>query len=280
MGKRTILKILMGTHLSSNCSWSVSSNVCLSVPFFSTQCWFSSNRHGASSWTTRFSPRTKILKMTDLLERAMVVTVTIDFIFDVARTCAMVNNYFFPSCNFLGLSARDFSNYLEVCPASVLSVCLVVRPSFSRPCSCVLKPVSSTHRVLGDRFFDGGDLHDLTALACVLFSPIPVFSVDPAAVKEDGSVVTWGKIDPAAVKEDGSVVTWKTNDHEVSDGFSLSSNSSWSVSRNACLSLACRCPFSQRCVGFQATGMALLPGHPDSHREQRSWKWQTFTNAR
>ena len=153
-------------------------------PFSSTQCcFFSGNRHGASSWTTRFSPRTKILKMTDLLERAMFVTITIGSIFNMARTYAKVNNNYFPSYNFLGLSARGLSNYM-VCPAHVLSGCLVVQHSFSRPCSCVPWQVSCTHSLIGDRFFVGGDHHVLTALVCVLLSsPVPMILVDPAAVK-------------------------------------------------------------------------------------------------
>ena len=36
----SIQKILMGSHLSSNCPWSVSRNVCLSVPLSSTQFGF------------------------------------------------------------------------------------------------------------------------------------------------------------------------------------------------------------------------------------------------
>ena len=168
--KRTILKILMGSRLCSWSAWSVFRNVCLSVPFFPTQCGFSGNRHGASSWTTRFSPRTKILKMTDFLKREMVATLTIDFIFNMARTYAKVNSSYFPSCVFLGLSARGFFSYLEVCPAHV---CLVVwLCDLSRSCPPFLhQPLEAlvfsgwffcTHRMLGDRFCYR---RDFTALA-------------------------------------------------------------------------------------------------------------------
>ena len=166
---------------------------------------------------------------------------------------------FFLSCNFLGLLTRDFSNYLEVCLARVLSGCLVVRPSFSRPCSCVLWPVFCTSRFLGDRCLVGGDHLDLTALACVLLSsPIPVFSVDPAAIKEDGSVVTWGRSwssrgtlwSKSLWWVYGSVVTWG-NDWPWSFWWVLlSSNSSRSVSCNVFLFVVClSAPFSLRWVG-------------------------------
>ena len=59
--------------------------------------------------------------MTDFPERAVVVTANFGSFFAMALTYAMVNFVLFPSCNFLGLSTRDFSNYLEVCPARVLS---------------------------------------------------------------------------------------------------------------------------------------------------------------
>ena len=73
--KRAIMKFLMGSLLSSNSSWWVSRDACfVGALFFSTQCGFSGNRRGASSWTTRPSPRTKTLKMQDFLKRAMFAT--------------------------------------------------------------------------------------------------------------------------------------------------------------------------------------------------------------
>ena len=169
----------------------------------------------------------------------------------------------------------------EVCPAHVVSGCLVVRlSSFSRPCSCVPWPVSCTHSLTGDRFFVGGDHRDLTALACVLLSPpVLLILVDPAAVEEDGSVVTWGKIQkiPEFFEEHINSEAFngctapssrgETSDHEVSDGFSCEFKQILvGLSRRLIVGAF----FSQRCVGFQATGMALLAGQPDSHREQRS----------
>ena len=130
---------------------------------------FSGNRHGASSWTTRLSPRAEFLKMTDFLERVVDVTANFSSFLVTTLTYAMVNFVFFHNCNFLGLSTRDFSNNPEVCPARALSGCLVVRPSFSQPCSCVLWPVSCT-RCLSRRSFS------LSVLSRVIFC-VPDHSV-------------------------------------------------------------------------------------------------------
>ena len=144
-------------------------------PSRSMQCrFFSGNRHGASSWTTRFSPRTEFLQMTDFPERAVVVTANFGSFFVMALTYAMANFVLFPSRNFLGLSTRDFSTYLEVCLAHVLSGCLVVQLSFLRPCSCVLWPVSSPFVSV---------IVSLSVLSRMLFCvPQPLFSADPAAI--------------------------------------------------------------------------------------------------
>ena len=85
---------------------------------------FSGNRHGASSWTTRFSPRTVFLKMTDFPERADVVTANFGSFFRCGLSCAMVNFVLFPSCNLLGLSSRDFFQLPGGLPCTCF--CLVV----------------------------------------------------------------------------------------------------------------------------------------------------------
>ena len=138
--KRTILKSLMDSHPSSNCSWSVSRNV-LSVGF--CRCPFPALLPGQPDFH-----REQILKMTDFLKRAMVA--------------AFFHRHHFHSCMSLCVHAQPLLTQLR-------AGCLVVRPPFSRPCSCVHGRFPVLAVCFGDRFFVG-------ALACAFCVPRPLCS--------------------------------------------------------------------------------------------------------